>query len=387
MSGAQPPGVSLAKENSCACYLADHLQGVDGGATTTSWYDGLKDQEEPYDSGSPSSEAEGSTAVYDGGDSDQLRQTRQRSASDPVVVDKEQIIKDVGSNFLCSLREEEDGSGRQVPIVKVMQERSSSYDKRSLELETEDETNLEGRIVGALEVSSGRNGRKFLPFNRMDHIFTYDAILKELKIHYGDWTSECLQTLAHDIYDVVESGSKLKSRRKIFGTLVRITKTACITQFIDEGLFDSDLPFYFPSSVEPYQPVTRAPNGGDRRPIQCFTIPRWKTLERELFEQYQWEFQAPFFEVPPTKGQRKRPIHYALRDNSVLPFTEDTEGEEPGAMYSGGYSEVWRVRIHPTHHSHTSVRHHHTYNLISIMGENPSLIRFVDLRPRIPILR
>lgn len=333
------------------------MQGF-GGGFITAWSNELKVQTEPDDTGSPSSEAEGSTAVYDGGDSGQLQQRRERSASCPAVKNKEQLIKDVGSKFISPSHTEVDKSESKATTPR---EKPSSCDDTALELETEDGTSLENRILGALEVSSGRHGRRFLPFNRMDNVLTYDAILKELRIHYRDWTPEDLQSLAHEIFDEIKlPDSNLTTRRKIFGTLVRINKAAWITQFIDEGLCDSDLPFYFPSSNEPYQPVTRITKEGGRVCIQCFTVPRWKPLERELFEQYQWEFQAPFFQVMPTKGQRKRPIHYALGDNSILPFTEDCEGEGTGSMYSGGYSEVWRVRIHPAHHSHPSVRHRPT---------------------------
>lgn len=193
----------------------------------------------------------------------------------------------------------------------------------------------------------------------MDKIFTYEAILEELQTHFRDETQANLIHLAHQVYDEVDlSDSSLTTRRKIFGTLVRIDKAAWITHFIDEGLYDSDLPFYFSNSNEPYESVTRTTKEGHSVPIH---FPRWKHFEREAFEQWQWEFQAPFFQVTATNGQRKRPLHYSLGHNTILPFTEDFEGDGMGDMISAGYSEVWRVRIHPSHHSHPSVRHdlHH----------------------------
>lgn len=237
-------------------------------------------------------------------------------------------------------------------------EQSLSGDDPALHLGTDCAASLESRILDALEVSSGRTGRKFLPFNQMDKIFTYEAILDELQTHYPDLTEGDLQCLAHKIYDEITlPDSSLTTRRKIFATLVRINKAAWITHFIREGLYDSDLPFFFPNYNEQHEPVTRRTRQGQRVPIYCFTVPRWTPFERELFEQYQWEFQAPFFQVTPTNGQRRRPLHYELGDNSILPFTEDFEGEGIGDMISAGYSEVWRVRIHPAHHSHPSVRH------------------------------
>lgn len=322
----------------------------------SAWSNELKVQTEPGDIGSPSSEAGGSTAVYDGGDSGQLHQRRQWSASSPVATDKEQLIKDVGSNFLVPNRNPREDASES----KATQEQLSTCHDKALQIETEDGSSLENKILAALEVSSERQGRKFLPFNQMDKIFTYEAILEELQTHFRDGTQEHTQHLAHEVYDEVElPESSLTTRRKIFGTLVRINKEAWITHFIDEGLYDSDLPFYFPHSNEQHEPVTRRTKQGLKIPI---SFPRSKHFERESFEQYQWEFQAPFFQVTPTNGQRRRPLHYSLGDNTVLPFTEDFEGEGMGDMISAGSSEVWRVRIHPAHHSHPSVRHnpHHT---------------------------
>lgn len=307
-------------------------------------------QSEASDTGSASSDAGGSTAVYDGGDSGQLHQRRQRSVSYPTATYQEQLIKDVGSTFLSpNQNPREDTSGSKATAL-----RNASH-HRALQIETEDGSCLENKILAALKPSSERLGRRFLPFNRMDKIFTYEAILEELQTHFRDETQVDLSCLAHQVYDEVElPDSSLTTRRKIFGTLVRINKAAWITHFIDQGLYDSDLPFYFPNSNEQHGPVTRRTKEGHKIPIN---FPRCKHFERESFESWQWEFQAPFFEVTPTNGQTRRPLHYSLSDNTILPFTEDYEGKRNGDMISGGYSDVWRVRIHPSHHSHPSVRH------------------------------
>lgn len=237
-----------------------------------------------------------------------------------------------------------------------MREQSLSGDGAGVQFEQDDGTSLETRILDAHEVASGRLGKRFLPLDQMDQIFTYEAILLELQINFPNRTKESLQNLAHQIHDEVEvQDSSPTTRKKIFGTLVRINKTTWINHFIDEGLYDCDLPFYFPNSNEPHELVTRITKEGQEVPVHCFTVPRWKSLDRELFQQYQWEFQAPFFEVTPANGHGRRPIHYSLGDHAILPFIQNFEGERLGDMISAGYSEVWRVRIHPAHHSHPSV--------------------------------
>lgn len=332
--GARPEVVSPVP-GTFTFFLTDPLQSSDGGLITA-WSNGLKVRTETNDRGYPSSEAGGSTAVHDGGNSGQPYQRMQRSASNPAVTIKKQLFRDVGS----SLDATENASESQTTTLR---EQSLSGDDAGLQLEMDDGTSLETRILDALEFSSGR--RKFLPFDQMDQIFTYEAILKELQPYYPDRTEEDLHILAHQVHDDVElPDSSLTTRRKIFGTLVRINKTASIIHFIDEGLYDSDLPFYFPNVNEQHEPVIRRTRQGQDVPVNCFTVPRWRSLERELFEQYQWEFQAPFFQVTPVNGQRRRPLHYSLGDHAVLPFIEDFKGERLGDMISAGYSEVWRVR-------------------------------------------
>lgn len=331
-------------------------QSSDGGFITA-WSNELKLQLETGDNGSPSSEAGGSSAVYDGGDSGQLHQRRQRSASDPTSTDKEQLIKDVGSTFHFPSHIPKEYALELK--AATLQDASPSCGDTAIQIDTEDGSRLENKILAALEVSAERLGRRFLPFNQMDKIFTYEAVFEELQTHFRDATPEEVSLLAHQVCDEFkQADSSLTTRRKIFGTLVRINKAEWITHFINEGLFDSDLPFYFPNSNEQQEPVTRMTKKGQRIPIK---FPRWRYFERESFEQRQWEFLAPFFEVTPTNGKRWRPLDYFLGDNTILPFTEDFEGESMGDMISAGYSEVWRVRIHPSHHSHPSVRHdHHT---------------------------
>lgn len=328
------------------------MQSSDGGLITA-WSNELKVKTETDDIDSPSSESGGSTAVYDGGDSGQLHQRRQRSASYPAVSDKEQPIRDVGSNFLPLSRDARDEASESK--ATTWREQSLSGEDRPLEIGTEDGSQLENKILAALKASTERHGRRFLPFNQMDKIFTFEAILEELQTQFRGGTQADLTRLAHQVHDEIDlPGSSLTTRRKIFGTLVRINKVAWITHFVDEDLYDSDLPFSFPSSNEHHEPVTRRSKKGNGEAIP---FPRCKQIERESFEQCQWEFQAPFFKVSPTKGQRRRPPHYSLSNKTILPFTEDFEGEGMGDMISAGYSEVWRVRIHRSHHNHPSVSH------------------------------
>lgn len=156
--------------------------------------------------------------------------------------------------------------------------------------------------------------------------------------------------------DTICPESPSRSRKKLFAILVCINKAACILHFIQENLYDFHLPFYFTDSHEEEAYVFSKAENGDEARVHCFTRMGWSISDCEMFQKYQWGFLAPYFEII-SDGKRKRPLHYVFEDREVLPFIEDSSKENFGepSMISGGYSEVWRVRIHPAHHSHPSV--------------------------------
>jgi hypothetical protein len=67
-------------------------------------------------------------------------------------------------------------------------------------------------------------------------------------------------------------------------------------------------------------------------------------------DRWQWSVQAPEFvqvadEIP----------HLELSDNIILPFTNDFRKD---GFRTGGYSEVWSVRIHPAHQNLLKSNHY-----------------------------
>lgn len=132
------------------------------------------------------------------------------------------------------------------------------------------------------------------------------------------------------------------SARKLFAILLGIEKGDSILDLLADGIIDDDLPLVkYPK---------RAANAGQtapyftlrsrRRidyPIQTIDHWNWRTSIRQFYSE-QWWLKAPVFDTP---GK-----HYELEDDCVLPFTENNEGIN---VNSGGYSDVWGVRIHPAH--------------------------------------
>lgn len=200
---------------------------------------------------------------------------------------------------------------------------------------------------------------KFLPVDELHKIITFDTVYAELFRVLGHVKcQDDLKSISYNICDETKfPKSPSTSRKKLFATLVCINKAACISDFIHENIYDCHLPFYFTNSHQQDAYVYRKAKNGDEARVQCFETMSWSILDCENFQKYQWGFLAPYLEII-SNGKRKRPRHYDFDDGQVLPFVEDSRkqsSEEP-SMFSGGYSDVWRVRIHPAHHSHPSVR-------------------------------
>ncbi|EON60848.1 CMGC/CDK protein kinase [Coniosporium apollinis CBS 100218] len=126
-----------------------------------------------------------------------------------------------------------------------------------------------------------------------------------------------------------------QSARHLFAILAYMKRGAEICTLLEEGVSDKDLP------------LLRRSDGQQRFALKLKkgeslkTMEKWSDKDLEKFDRYQYWMTAPVF-----KDKR----HYNLHDNTILPFIPfkpDAETEEPK---QGGYSEVYPVRVHPSHH-------------------------------------
>jgi hypothetical protein len=180
--------------------------------------------------------------------------------------------------------------------------------------------------------SPAEQGIFFIPNNELERMITQENIKTELqRILVYENPRDCEKTASSIVHQA----------RKIFATLVLLGRPAFIQPLLDEGLTDEHLPL---SRIETTDNVhgslrfnysLRTCSG---RPVKALRI--WESHAIEEFLRVQWMFLAPVFDF----GEEIK--HYDLPDNCVLPFIED---EERTNAKSGGYSEVWGVRIHPAH--------------------------------------
>ena len=189
-------------------------------------------------------------------------------------------------------------------------------------------TTLQDQLEHALVRWPRGNEQFFLPIDVQDRLLTASYIATEF-----DRLFEGLSPAEQQSYVSRICGSA----RKLFAILLVIDKGESIIAFLSDGVTDYDLPLVkHPTRAANSCYTLRAKRRIDS-PIQA--IERWAWRSVRHFYREQWGLKAPAFDTTCE--------HYELEDDCVLPFIEDKEGNI--GNLSGGYSDVWGVRIHPAH--------------------------------------
>lgn len=123
--------------------------------------------------------------------------------------------------------------------------------------------------------------------------------------------------------------------RKLFAILAYMKKGLEICSLLNDGVSDYDLPLT--RKCDDKGEFTLERDSGE--PIETFK--KWSKSNIEKFDRIQWWMIAPVFEVKE---------HYELDDSIILPFTPFKTNAEIEWKKEGGYSEVYAVRVHPSHH-------------------------------------
>jgi len=158
--------------------------------------------------------------------------------------------------------------------------------------------------------------------------------------------SKCLALDGAEVSEVARN--TCESARQLFATLAYMKKVGEIYPLLSEGVTDKDLP------------LRRRPNDQDLFTLQrekggsIGTLDKWNPPDLEKFDRIQRWMTAPVF-----KDQK----HYDLDDNTILPFIPFKSNPEIQEPKQGGYSEVYPVCVHPSHHQfweHSEVEIHHS---------------------------
>lgn len=181
----------------------------------------------------------------------------------------------------------------------------------------------------------GRN-TGFIPIDALYSILTFKAISEELSQIDPSKNEKEILLCVNYIYG---------KARKLFALLLCQNKSNFIYSFIEEGIYDEDLPFQragvFGSTSDAFRLCSKRVHVAGHEGCGIKAMSRWSRHDIRDFCGAQWVVQAPVFE----KTQSGIIPHYDLDKNVIMPFIEDDENQ----MIRGGYSHVWKVRIHPAH--------------------------------------
>ncbi|KAJ3956863.1 hypothetical protein N0V92_006577 [Colletotrichum tropicale] len=202
------------------------------------------------------------------------------------------------------------------------------------------------KIMNALEPE-----KKFIPQPQFAKILTFDLVLRIVS------TLRCLENkpnkedFAKQVYYGSPDGSKGPAV-KLLAVLIGIDRTEDFADHLNDGVRDSCLPL-MPTGASEDQLLKCRKHGMAHNTINGYFRPQ----TRESFSQWSHTLNAPFIKWEPGLHS-----HYVLDTGDVIPVeiidkvtqddsSETTQKEPPsgGGNTYGGFSEVYKVKIHDGH--------------------------------------
>ncbi|KAL8375740.1 hypothetical protein RB595_007046 [Gaeumannomyces hyphopodioides] len=190
------------------------------------------------------------------------------------------------------------------------------------------------KLTKALVQSPMDKTKYFIPRGELGNILTLSSV------------RSCLQSLlpkARNIEDLATYASG--NANKIFAVLLLMGKAQFLAKFLQEQIFNDDLPLQRSSrdSAEfrlvRKHVVENGHSGTSDAAVKLFD--GWKSAEIRQFDDYQWFMLAPFFDV----RDNGKTFFYAFHERTILPFTHYESSHR-----EGGFSSIYKARIHPAHH-------------------------------------
>lgn len=207
---------------------------------------------------------------------------------------------------------------------------------------------VQDRLLDIIKSVPGHDEKKgFFPEATLEAMIDERCIERELRACYHDLDSDTIKKAAQNICGHGRDNLRYK---KIFVTLVLAEKPSAIFRFLEGKVSDTDLPLAKIRRTGKASIVGLALKSTPTKPLDCFR--EWTKLAIMRFEEWQWTTLAPFF----NRSQRKKVGHWILQDQIPLPFIADSRYDDDEEAYDrlefeGGNSTVFKVDIHPEHHS------------------------------------
>ncbi|KAJ8132077.1 hypothetical protein O1611_g1547 [Lasiodiplodia mahajangana] len=204
------------------------------------------------------------------------------------------------------------------------------------------------------------NGKKFLPLDQLEAIVTESAVQSLLDKVFSTESPSAHDICFHQESQDGNNRTQNTSRRKIFATLVLISRVKLIRDFIKEDINDTHLPLEQRKIGSETFLVAR---GVTSKPHSEYALRqgrgRWTCNDIALFCDQQWAISVPYFAKAEDSGEK---VHfYSLSSHDILPFVKpgtDDRGDE-ASLNQGFFSTVRRVKIHKAHHNFPVAMNNH----------------------------
>ncbi|KAI1774285.1 hypothetical protein F4818DRAFT_419468 [Hypoxylon cercidicola] len=208
---------------------------------------------------------------------------------------------------------------------------------------TGNDSSLEHELRNAT-IRGWRDEYEFIPIDEFDKILTRQSVRRELQSCLAKLPKEKdLDYWVSAVWDRSKVGKKYTSRRKIFAALVLFNAPEKIISFIDEVLWDKDLPFVLNDDNK-----WECQGQSETRIVKCLSNPNeWSWRDLDSFESYQWRMLSPIFDMAEGKV-----IFYHLHRRIPLPFKDSEHVDED--PLGGGFADVARVLIYPGHYKQSN---------------------------------
>jgi hypothetical protein len=174
------------------------------------------------------------------------------------------------------------------------------------------------------------SGKWFIPIDKLEPLLTLEAIKAELSLCCAP--RERIPSGAGEIFE---------KSKKLFAVLLLIEMAASIFDFLDEGILDEHLPLGR-CDIDQTNHICLENYDEGHPYCGCKAMQRWNDEKRKKFAGSQWIVLAPVFQ----RSTSNDIPHFDFSFNTIMPFIDDHEKD---ADKSGGYGEVWKVKIHPKH--------------------------------------
>jgi hypothetical protein len=195
------------------------------------------------------------------------------------------------------------------------------------------------------------DGSSFFSAKDISEILSREKIKRELERHQLSKEISVDVIRSNEVEMEPPQPQKGQTYLRVFALLLLLGREDEINQFVKDGVCDGILPVVPGQATEHDLCLKSAPD----KPLRCFK--KWRTHEREYFDNWQYRVSVPFFAPQRGPGPNEMTApHYTFSNQTVLPWcTRDTKApssphSKPLSERQGGYGTVHRVKMNPRCH-------------------------------------